>query len=190
MDVIPEFEQREGYPFALLPEGVYPCDAVAFRSHFVERFPGSRTRRVICDGFLQLRHEAVGHGIGATQWVDGSFVERKPDPGDVDVVSFCDYDWLNQLGSASQEAVLQLLNGGAATKARYHTHTFLVPACGMGHPYFPQFEAARQYWRTWFGRTRPLANPAGPPHPGHAKGFLQMPLGEAGPDVSTARSPS
>jgi hypothetical protein len=26
MSAIPEFEERERYPFAVLPDGVYPCD--------------------------------------------------------------------------------------------------------------------------------------------------------------------
>ena len=125
-----------------------------------------------------------------TQWVNGSFVEGKPDPGDVDVVSFCDYDFLNSLGYERQRLVVQLLNGREATKSRYQTHTFLIPSCPPGHPYRLVFEQARVYWRTWFGKTRDIPNPPGPDLPGRVKGFLQMTLGEAGqaPVISSERT--
>ncbi len=97
MPPIPELQAHPDYPFALLPDRVYPCDETTFRTHFVDPFPDSQTRRPICDGFFRLRAEAAERGIIATQWVNGSFVEGKPDPADVDVVSFCDMDFVNIL---------------------------------------------------------------------------------------------
>lgn len=178
--MIPDLLPQAGYPYPLLPDGVHPCDEEILRIQFVDRFQDSRTRRVIYDGFRLLRQEAVGRGIVATQWVDGSFVEGKPDPGDVDVVSFGDYAFLNGLDTEGQRFVVQSLNGGEATKARYRTHTFLVVSCPPGHPYRPVFDQARAYWRTWFGKTRDIPDPPGPGLTGLVKGFLQMTLGEAG----------
>jgi hypothetical protein len=108
MPSIPELQACPDYPFPLLPDGVHLCEEATFRTHFVERFPKSQTRGLICDGFFRLRAEAVGRGVLATQWVDGSFVEGKPDPGDVDVVSFCDYDFLNNLDTQSQLFVVRM----------------------------------------------------------------------------------
>ncbi len=178
--MIPDLLPQVGYPYALLPDGVYPCDEETLRLQFVDRFPDSRTRRPIYDGFRLLRREAAGRGIVAKQWVNGSFVEGKPHPGDVDVASFCDYDFLNGLDAESQRFVVELLNGREATKTRYLTHTFLVVFCPPGHPYRPVFDQARAYWRTWFGKTRDIPDPPGPDLPGRVKGFLQMTLGEAG----------
>jgi hypothetical protein len=188
--MIPDLLPQVGYPYSLLPDGVHACDEEALRLHFVDRFPGSRTRRTIYEGFRLLRHEAISRAITATQWVDGSFVEGKPDPGDVDVISFCDYDFLNGLDSESQRFVVQSLGGREATKARYQTHTFLVPSCPTGHPYRLVFEQARAYWRTWFGKTREIPNPPGPNLPGRAKGFLQMALGAVGeaPIIASERN--
>ena len=178
--MIPDLLTQVDYPYSLLPEGVHACDEDALRLQFVDHFPQSTTRRTIYEGFRLLRQEASGRGIVATQWVDGSFVEGKPDPGDVDVASFCDYDFLNGLDSENQHFVVQSLDGREATKARYQTHTFLVPSCLPGHPYRLVFEQARAYWRTWFGKTRDIPNPPGPNLSGRAKGFLQMTLGPAG----------
>ncbi len=189
MPAIPQLQAYPGSPFPLLPDGVYPCEEAAFHVHFVEPFSASQTRQAICNGFFRLRTEAVEQGIIATQWVNGSFVEGKLDPGDVDVVSFCDYDFLNRLDTQNQQFVIEYLRGGEATKATYRTHTFLVVSCPVGHPYHETFEAVRIYWRNWFGKTRDVPNPPGPDIPGRRKGFVQMTLGEANraPVVATER---
>jgi hypothetical protein len=188
MGHLPGFVPQASYPYQVLPDGVHSCDETDLREVFVRGFEGSSSREVICEGFLKLRAEVSSLGISATQWVDGSFVESKLDPGDVDVVSFCDYDALNRLVAPAQQALVQLVNGREATKAVFQTHTFLVVSCSAGHHYHPVFEAARSYWRTWFGKTREIPNPPGPDLPGHPKGFLQMALGIAAPMVETGRS--
>lgn len=188
MGQIPGFVAQANYPYQVLPDGVYPCDEPDFRDIFVGGFEGSQSREAISEGFLKLRGEFTKLGISATQWVDGSFVETKLDPGDVDVVSYCDYDALNRLVAAVQDGVVQLVDGGEATKAAFQTHTFLVPSCSPGHPYHPIFEVYRSYWRQWFGKTRETPNPPGPDLPGHPKGFLQMTMGSSAPIVETGRS--
>ena len=188
---IPPFEARANYPFAILPDGVFGCDESTFCTRFVDQFPDSKRRAAIRDGLFRLRADAVTNGVvAATQWIDGSFVESKPDPLDVDLVSFCDYDWLNNLPQHAKVFLLQLLNGRDATKASYESHTFFVPSCRAGHPFYPQFEQIRLYWRKWFGSTRPLQNPPGPPLPGHPKGFIEMKLGDAAlaPAIRAERS--
>lgn len=189
MPPIPELQAHADYPFALLPDGVYPCDESAFRVHFVDRFPDSPKREPICADFFRLRAEAAERGIIATQWVNGSFVEGKPDPGDVDVVSFCDMDFVNNLNSEAKQFLVQYLNGREATKATHSTHSFLVVSCSAAHPYYATFEAARVYWRKWFGKTRDVPHPSGPTLPGRLKGFVQMALGDVSlaPIIATER---
>jgi hypothetical protein len=164
MPPIPDLQAHNDYSFALLPDGVYPCDEAEFRAHFVEAFGDSQTRQAICDGFFQLWEKVAQYGIAATQWVDGSFVEGKPNPGDVDVVSFCEYDFLNNLDSQRQQFVIECLKGSEATKAEYWTPTFLVPSCPVGHPYPRSFRGssnllAQLVWqdtrRPQSSRTRP-----------------------------------
>jgi hypothetical protein len=69
MQTVPALQATSGYPFPVLPDGVHPCDELALRAHFVEPFPDSQTRAVICAGFFQLRSDAAARGIVATQWV-------------------------------------------------------------------------------------------------------------------------
>jgi hypothetical protein len=177
--VPPVLEQQSPYPYGILPDGVYPCDEETFRKIFVESFPASRTRKVICAGFFRLRREAAAHGIVAVQWVDGSFVEGKENPNDVDVVHFMDVEFLNALPPPAQLFVWHFLNGREATKAGYHTHTFMsVPSCPPGHRDYEEYEAYRSYWRKWWGTTRRIPQPEGEELPGIRKGFIEMIVGD------------
>jgi len=187
---LPDFEARQGYPRKVLPEGVHPCDETTFKDRFVTSFPQSTTRKGICDGFLRFRMDLVARGFCAIQWVDGSFVEEKQDPNDVDVVTFVDYDWLNCAPPDAQWFARDVLAGVHSTKAKYFTHAFVVLACPSGHRYFSVFETSRQYWRKWLGRAYDKNHPEGNSQPQHAKGFLSMVLGDVtrAPHVSTEGS--
>ena len=177
------------YPLPVLPDGVHSCTEDELHEHFVEGFTGSPRRQRIFDGFIRLRTEFVRMGIPATQWVDGSFVEGKPEPGDIDVVTYVDYDLLNGLAPDRQTALIELMGGRESTKAAYLTHTFLVPFAKPEHPYFDVYEAARKDWRTWFGRTRNY-QVEGAARSGVPKGIVQLVTDDAGEPPAVSPSPS
>ena len=185
---LPDFEARQGYPRKVLPEGVHPCDETTFKDRFVTGFPQSTTRKGICDGFLRFRMDLVARGFCAIQWVDGSFVEEKQDPSDVDVVTFVDYDWLNCAPPDAKRFADEVLDAKDkdVTKTKYSTHAFLVRACPQDHAYYAVFEEWRQYWRKWLGHTRAEGNA----RPQYAKGLVSMVLGGVtrAPHVSTEGS--
>lgn len=62
---------------------------------FVNQFATSSTRRKLFEHFLDY-NEALKKLIsdGFTQWVNGSFVTKKENPRDIDVVTFVNYDLL------------------------------------------------------------------------------------------------
>ncbi len=190
MDVIPEFEARAGYPYEVLPDGVHATDEPGFRRRLVDSIRPSQTRPTVCDGFLALRAEAVAKGICATQWVDGSFVESKADPGDLDLVTFIDFEAFNALPQTARDFAGLVLAGEESTKLMYRCHTFGVLSCDASHGYFGTFERARQYWRKWFGRAFDSAHPGGASQPMHLKGFVSLALGDVAqaPVISAARS--
>lgn len=185
MTKIPEFNER-----GVLPDGIYPCDADAFEERFVAEFSTSEAREEHCDGFKKLRSEIIQKVLlPVTQWVDGSFVTNKENPGDIDVVTFVDYDRLNELSADKQELLLMLANSEERTKPEYSCHTFIVPSCGESHDYFSEFEKWRSYWRKWFGKTRDTKDQNGNVIEGHHKGFVSMTLGDAdnAPRISSER---
>jgi hypothetical protein len=162
--------------FGLLPDGIHPCTEGDFRKRFVEDFPESSSRPAIVRGFSKLREDAASYGISAIEWVDGSFVENR-EPRDVDVVHFVDFDLAESLNAEAQEFIAEVLAAGEVAKRDYHTHSFFVPACGPDHEMYETFERLRQYWRKWFGTTRPRKTSSGRTLSGRKKGIIQLNLG-------------
>lgn len=147
-----------------LPEAIYCCNALEIYEHLVQPFPHSMERTKIYDGFCLLRNEIGRLGINATQWIDGSFTTRKLDPadqneelepGDIDVVTFIDYDTLNALSPAAQSMLRSLVASGEGTKHKYRAHTFGLASCDPEHPAYPLFERNRSYFRDLFSRHSP-----------------------------------
>lgn len=165
----------------LLPEGIHPATADDLKERFVDPFAASTTRQRIFDGFLGYQTTLAGLGVHATQWVDGSFVDAaRVDPEDIDVVNFCDAAMLNAVPPARQALLQPLLDGRAATKAQYDTHSFLVVHFPAGRPYAAQFEDRRKYWRDWLSRPQDYSGPNKTPAPWRGrKGIVQMNVGDA-----------
>jgi hypothetical protein len=160
---IPPFEDRPGYPCRVLPEGAHPCDEQEFRARFVEEFPGSRTRQEIAGAFQRMRAAASARGISAIQWVDGSFVETRLDPRDVDVVTFVHASALDRAGEAER-----LLRGEDAPTGG-HVDGWVIA--------FPSvlYDALRDLFRDQFGHTYLKEDPGAPRHP---KGWVSLTLGD------------
>jgi hypothetical protein len=116
-------------------------------------------------------------------------VTSKENPGDIDVVTFVDYDKLNELSADKQEFLLTFANSQEGTKPEYGCHTFIVPSCEESHDYFSEFEKWRSYWRKWFGKSRDTKNQNDNVIEGHRKGFVSMTLGDAdnAPRISSER---
>lgn len=190
MSELPPFVKRLNHPYGVLPEGIFPCDTTTFRFRFVEAFPQSETRASIYAGFEQLRHDAEELGLAGTQWVDGSFVESKLNPNDIDVVTFCDYDHLNELDEPGQQFARNCLNGRETTLEKYRSHTFLVISCSCSHPDFTVFERFRAYWRQWFGGTRDAPTDSSTIGPPVSKGIVEMIFGDPviAPQISPERT--
>ncbi len=85
----------------------------------MDEFSESDTRPRLHQGFQALREEVVKHGPPGLQWVDGSFVTDKLDPGDIDIVTFMNLERLNALSPEDQAAVERLVKGRECTKAAY-----------------------------------------------------------------------
>ena len=154
MPTLPPLESRDGYPHRLLPGGIYPADLAAVWTALVDPFPQSRTRGPIFAGLTRLHGEMAGHGVHAKQWLDGSFVEGKLDPGDVDLVTLIDAEILNALGAEAKQFVRgSLVDGGAGPAC----HSFLVAVYAVGHPLRTHSADVCHFWRRWFGHTKSVA---------------------------------
>jgi hypothetical protein len=82
---LPTFQENPGYQYKVLPSGIHIINQDEFDVLFVNSFPSSQTRKVISvklKNFLQL----IGAIVPSEIWINGSFVESKENPSDVDVV--------------------------------------------------------------------------------------------------------
>lgn len=79
---------KNGY----LKSGIYEIDLETFKTIFVDSFPNSITRNHLFDNYLSyiddLQKEVFPY---FEQWIDGSFITKKTNPKDIDIVTFLDY---------------------------------------------------------------------------------------------------
>ncbi|ACT96896.1 DUF6932 family protein [Dyadobacter fermentans] len=100
----------------LKPYDVIQTDWFTFKAEFVDAFPHSETRRLIFENFSVYMETLIAIiGTGFHQWIDGSFVTRKLNPGDIDFVTFIDSatfsrneNLLNSLRVLSRDRSLRL----------------------------------------------------------------------------------
>ena len=77
----------------LTPYDITQFSFETFVEHFVDEFEDSTTRKLIFEQYqrylLDIRTMITDDFV---QWIDGSFVSRKTNPNDIDVVTFLDFD--------------------------------------------------------------------------------------------------
>lgn len=128
-----------------LPAGIHDYDETKFKRDFVTSFPSSVTRGGIFDGYRRHAQEIVSLISRCEQLIDGSFVTNKNDPGDVDLVCFCDKDDVDQLSPADQTQFSALM-AGKSTRASHSCDAYFVPTVAPSHPMSDQVRKIRKYW--------------------------------------------
>ena len=89
-----------------------------------------------------MRREAEELATSAARWVDGSFVESKLDPGDVDVVTFVDYDTVNRLAAQTQDLAKVLQSAEAYGAADFASRMGLKSLRGLDEQLRNELKAA------------------------------------------------
>jgi hypothetical protein len=139
----------EGY----LEPGVHTMELDSLEHIFVVGFPHPSTRKLILDGYkehLTALREVIP---SFTQFIDGSFVSNKNDPGDIDLVCFIDGDEIDNL-SPDKQARLEELLSGSTVKAKYMCDAYFCVSFPGHHPHFQHARAQRKYWMGEFGYDR------------------------------------
>ena len=102
-------------------------------------------------------------GEGHIQWIDGGFTTRKPNPEDVDLVTFIDFKIVDQH--------TQALRGFIYPKSYddYRMDAYIIKVYPAKHRYIAQYLGDKAYWFDQFDSTEP--NRRGNFYP---KGFLEV----------------
>lgn len=98
------------------------------------------------------------------QWVDGSFVTDKLNPGDIDVVTFVDAVAFDRLPAWRQDVVYELSNG-RGDSAYSHVDSKVCAVYPSTTPQGSAYTHERSYWDGLWSRFRP----------GSTKGYVEVP---------------
>ena len=96
------------------------------------------------------------------QWIDGSFATQKPIPGDIDVVSFIDYDQI----AKNARAVYHFTENA---KRLYEVDAHFAPTVSRKHRFHQRAMTDEIYWKNIFGFSREDKNSQR-----HPKGIIKI----------------
>ncbi|MBR1249197.1 hypothetical protein JQ609_19995 [Bradyrhizobium sp. AUGA SZCCT0169] len=136
-----------------LDAGLHVFESGEFEAQFVTSFPHSPTRQSILNGYIQHSKDLVGLVGACEQFLDGSFVTSKNDPGDIDFVIFIDATVVDALPHDKQQELMDLV-AGPSTKTKYLCDAYFCPIYPAGHPMNEPARAKRKYWMGEFGYDR------------------------------------
>jgi hypothetical protein len=154
-------EFQDGH--SALPPGRHAATVEEVEAALVEGFPGSTRRRPLFERWIAVR-EAIRRVTAVdSDWLDGSYVTKKSEPDDIDMLTICDAAAIDGLDEPSR-ALLSGLVAREISRELHLCHSFLLVVYPEGHPAHAVYQASRQYWEDLFGHDR-----AGDP-----KGFLEI----------------
>ena len=142
-----------------------PCTVSELKTQLVDGFD-SVTRQINYDNYIRYSDQlkALLGGIKFKQWINGSFVTKKENPKDIDLVTFISHAEIKKLGhklDIFRPEGSWLIYGVDAYIIEVH------PAASRSYTYFTEWDIA--YWLNLFAQTRP--NRRGQKQ---AKGFLEI----------------
>lgn len=97
------------------------------------------------------------------QWIDGSFISKKSDPADIDIVSFINYKELE-----NNDKRLDMFKYPFSL-ANFELDAYIVLVYPRDHKNYPLYVGDRLYWMDLFDKAR--RNRSGVKSP---KGFLEL----------------
>lgn len=148
---------------SVLPPGRLQATIDEVRAALVDGFPNSVRRRPLFERWVALR-EAIRRIVEVdSDWLDGSYVTKKEEPNDIDMLTIVDEPAIEALDEASK-TLLKGLVARELSRELHECHSFLLVSYPEGHPAHGVYQATRQYWENLFGHDRG----------GDPKGFLEI----------------
>lgn len=131
----------------VLPSGRHPASLSDLRARFVTPFALSATRRSLFEAWSGRYRELRALLPSLVEWVDGSFVTSKLDPGDVDSAVFIRPEEFNALTANEQERVTELVQSEHARGTlKCDTYVVAVVEGDPNDPPVQRYLTLRGYW--------------------------------------------
>lgn len=154
-----------------LPMGRYGASIGDVEQGFVDapHFSSSVTRKEIWEDFWSATSELRRIVPVICVWVGGSFLTEKVDPDDIDVVYWCQDEFVDRVTDPKDRMLLQLFaqnqirrKTGLRVDTRY-CRWYLYPEADRGTTLeFEQYASQRGYWDDFWMRSRSGAKGAAP----------------------------
>jgi len=148
----------------LVPNTNIPSTLQELNAEFVVKIP-SPQRLSLNGQYLNYSTQlkSLCGGIDFVQWIDGSFVTKTPDPSDMDIVTFLDFNLVAKLGVALKPFIYP------QSESTFHMDAYIVTIYPEKNPKSFYYASDSAYWMGKFDKTR--RNRRGNRY---AKGFLQI----------------
>lgn len=137
----------------LLEPGFHPMTLAEVKTLCVTSFPASTRRGMIFAGLTSFLSEMSANGLVGDVWLDGSFVTKKPEPSDCDLVVSADSGKLEDLLPKQQDLMRRRFRTEHdQTKIVYHCDVYLFPVYPLIHTLHAAVTLSqRTYWEDQFG---------------------------------------
>jgi hypothetical protein len=148
----------------LKPYQPISCSVKDFKTHFVDNI-SSITRQLNFDNYIRYSNDLkiLLEGLALKQWINGSFVTKKINPKDIDMVTFVDHYKIKELGS-------KLTNFKAANSwIKYGVDAYIIEVFPINNKSFVYTQSDTAYWLDLFNQGK--SNRA---NQKYLKGFLEI----------------
>ncbi|TAK45456.1 MAG: hypothetical protein EPO28_03700 [Saprospiraceae bacterium] len=137
----------------------------AFEDMFVKGFPQSVTRQRLFENYqIYVRDFRQLLTPVFSQWINGSFVTRKTNPRDIDIVTLIDF----QTDLEHEKIIAERFVNRKAIEV-YGVDAYTLTVFPEAHRQHVQTKSDLLYWNDWFGRS--WSNRTGSRHP---KGYVEI----------------
>lgn len=136
-----------------------------FKLEFVTNFIDKEQRLSLFNYFIKYSKDlkSILKNNELIQWIDGSFVTKKNNPNDIDVVTFIDFDIFEKYEKKLKSFVYP------DSISKYNVDGYIVVTYPRTHSKHPLYMGDWAYWMDRFDKTR--RNRAGNRYP---KGFVEI----------------
>lgn len=147
----------------LVPDNKINSTVQELENEFVFNIPTAK-RKEIFDAFIRYNEDfkKVCDLLELHQWINGSFVTKKNNPGDIDVVTFIAYDIIQKLGSKLDN--FKYPN----SEIIYGVDAYIVEVYPETHSETFRYISDKAYWMDRFTKTRRIRGNR------LSKGFLEI----------------
>ncbi|KAF2514633.1 DUF6932 family protein [Flavobacterium foetidum] len=147
----------------LVPDYKIASTILEFENEFVKKIPSIRRKEIFeayvkyNDDFKKVCNLDVLH-----QWINGSFVSKKINPGDIDLVTFLDYSIVLELGSRLDDFIFP------HSEEIYGVDAYIIEVYPENHANNFRYISDKAYWLDRFTKTRRIRGNR------LSKGFLEI----------------